>query len=206
VFHRFGLIVCAGCILSAASFAFAADAAHESGAAHEHIGEKGVSKDPAEVKTDLGIWTFVVFLILAGTLYKFAWTPVSEGLERRESGIRENIAAAESARIKAEKMLAEHAQKLAKVQDEVHEILAEARRDAEHTKNEIVATAQKESDALRQRAVLDIGRARDEALDDLFAHMARCVEEATERVVGRSLTGADHERLVEESLSGVRRG
>lgn len=180
---------------------------HEKADAHSgghqaHIGTEGVSNDPAEFKTDLAIFTFLVFALLLGLLYKFAWGPVTEGLERRELSIRDNIAAAEAARIKAEKMLAEHAARLDKVQDEVREIIAEARRDAEHTKNDIVATAQKEAEATRVRAVHDIERARDQALDNLFAHMGRCVSEATEQVIGRALTGADNERLVEEALSG----
>jgi F-type H+-transporting ATPase subunit b len=167
-----------------------------------HIGTEGVSNDPAEFKSDLAIFTFLVFALLLGLLYKFAWGPVTEGLERRELSIRDNIAQAEAARLKAEKMLAEHAAKLEKVQDEVREIIAEARRDAEHTKNEIIATAQKEAEATRVRAVQDIERARDQALDDLFHHMARCVNEATEQVIGRTLTGADNERLIEDALSG----
>jgi hypothetical protein len=32
--------------------------------------------------------------------------------------------------------------------------------------------------------------------------MGRCVSQATEQVIGRSLTGADNERLIEEALSG----
>jgi len=140
-----------------------------------------------------------VFLFV---LRKFAWGPLIEGLDKREASVLDNIAGAEAARLKAEKMLAEHAAKLDKVQDEVREILAEARRDAEYTKNDIVATAQKEAEATRQRAVQDIERARDQALDSLFDHMARCVNEATEQVIGRALTGADNDRLIEEALSG----
>ena len=92
-------------------------------------------------------------------LHRFAWGPITEGLERREASIHDNIANAEAAkRIKAEKMLAEHAAKLDKVQDEVREIVAEARRDAEQTKAEIIAAAQKEAEASRQRAVQEIER------------------------------------------------
>jgi F-type H+-transporting ATPase subunit b len=141
----------------------------------------------------------VVFLVV---LKKFAWCPLIEGLDKRESGVLDNIAAAEASRLKAEKMLAEHAARLDKVQDEVREIVAEARRDAEYTKNDIIATAQKEAEATRQRAVQDIERARDQAMDELFAHMTRTVSEATEQVLGRALTGADNDRLIEEALSG----
>ena len=176
------------------------NAAHAGG--HElHIGQEGVNEDPGEFKTDLAIYTFVVFFLLLGLLYRFAWGPVSEGLERREASIHDNIAAAEAARIKAEKMLAEHAAKLDKVQDEVREILAEARRDAEHAKSEIVAAAQKEAEANRQRAVLEIERARDQALDELFFQMGKSVRLATEQVIGRSFTGADNDRLIEEALN-----
>lgn len=188
----------------------APDAAHGQSAEHaaghrSHIGTEGVSEDPAEFKTDLAIYTFVVFALLLTLLYKFAWGPVTEGLERRESSIHDNIAAAESARLKSEKMLAEHTARLDKVQDEVREIIAVARRDAEHVKNEIVAAAQKEAETTRLRAVQDIERARDKALDDLFDHMARIVNDATEQVIGRALTGADNERLIEEALSGFAR-
>jgi len=200
------LVTFSGLASYGANTASAADPHAESTEHHgthaSHIGTDGVSEDPAEFKTDLAIYTFLVFALLLALLYKFAWGPVTEGLERRELSIRDNIAAAEAARIKAEKMLAEHAEKLAKVQDEVREIIAEARRDAEHTKNDIIATAQKEAEASRVRAVNDIERARDQALDNLFDHMARCVNQATEQVIGRALTGADNERLIDEALSG----
>ena len=171
---------------------------HE-GAEHKE-GVPSMSTEKAEV--DLAVWSLITFVVFLFVLKKFAWGPLIEGLDKREAGVLENIAGAEAARIKAEKMLAEHAAKLEKVQDEVREIIAEARRDAEHTKNEIVATAQKEAEATRVRAVQDIERARDQALDDLFDHMGRCVREATETVIGRALTGADNERLIDEALSG----
>jgi F-type H+-transporting ATPase subunit b len=171
------------------------------GGHHAHIGEEGVSVDPAEFKVDLAIYTFLVFLLLLALLYRFAWGPVSEGLERREASIHGNIAAAEAARVKAEKMLAEHAAKLDSVQDDVRAILAEARRDADHAKNEIVAAAQKEAEANRQRAIVDIERARDQALDELFFQMGKSVRLATEQVIGRALTGADNDRLIEEALN-----
>lgn len=157
---------------------------------------------PLSFKADLALWSLIVFLIFLAVLKKFAWGPLSVALDQREGTIRQNIADAEMARIKAEKMLAAHAEKLDKVQDEVRAIIAEARRDAEHTKNDIIATAQKEAEATRQRAIADIERARDQALDELFAHMSQRIVEATESVVGRSLTGSDHERLIQEALTG----
>ena len=152
---------------------------------------------------DLALWSLVTFAVFVVVLRKLAWGPMIEGLDKRESRVLQNISEAETARVKAEKMLAEHAAKLEKVQDEVRGILAESRRDAEHTKSEIMAVAQREAEAAKQRAVQDIERARDQALDELFNHMGRCVREATEQVVGRSLTDADYERLIDEALASV---
>ena len=84
--------------------------------------EEGV---PMSFKTDLAIWSLVVFLLFVFVLKKFAWGPLSAGLDAREQRIREDIASAESARERAEAMLADHEAKLAGVQEEVKEILAE---------------------------------------------------------------------------------
>jgi F-type H+-transporting ATPase subunit b len=154
-----------------------------------------------EQDVDLAIWSLITFCAFVFVIKKFAWGPLITALDKREGAVLDNIASAEAARLKAEKMLAEHAAKLEKVQDEVREIIAEARRDAEHTKNDIVATAQKEAEATRVRAVQDIERARDQAVDSLFAHMAKSVRLATEQVIRRSLTGEDNARLVDEALN-----
>jgi len=167
----------------------------------EHIGEEGVNKNPSEFKTDLAIYTVVVFLLLLGILWKFAWGPIVAGLEKRDAGIRQNIADAEEARINSEKMLAEYAKKLDDVQEEIREIIAEARRDAEHTKQEILNAAEKESTALKDRSIAEIERARDQALTDLFDTMSSQVTTATEYVLGRSLSGDDQNRLVDEALA-----
>ena len=170
---------------------------------HAHIGTKGVSEDPSEVKTDLAIYSFIVFLLLLAILYKSAWGPICEGLEKREQFVLQNIADAESARLKAEKLLADHTEKLDKVQNQVREMLAEAHRDAEHTKSEIIATAQQEAELTKARAVAEINRARDVAIDSLFEHMSKAVAEATEQVLGRSVTSADEDRLIQDALRGV---
>jgi F-type H+-transporting ATPase subunit b len=183
-----------------------AEAPHTGAAADPHTaGGQAEAEGPMTLHqndVDLAIWTLITFVVFMFVLKKLAWGPIIEGLQKRETSMFDNQAAAESARIKAEKMLAEHAAKLDKVQDEVREILAEAKRDAEHTKTEILATAQKEAEATRQRAVQDIERARDQALADLFTQAGRAVYLATEQVLGRSVTEADNDRLIDEALAG----
>jgi F-type H+-transporting ATPase subunit b len=174
--------------------------AHGEGASAAHA-----SGDvPLDYQQDLALWSLVVFVVFASVLRVFAWGPLTQGINSRESNIRQNIADAETARIKAEQMLAEHSKRLDRVQDEVREILAEARRDADHTKHEIINEAQREADNTKQRAVGEIERARDSALKDLFDAMSAQVLSATEHVLARSLNDGDQDRLIDEALTHFR--
>jgi F-type H+-transporting ATPase subunit b len=176
---------------------------HAKAGESEEPPEEGV---PMKLKKDLAFWSLVTFVIFIALLGKFAWKPLITALDKRESRMRDDISAAENARIKAEQMLAEHAKTLAKVQDEVRALLAEGRRDAERAKQEIISEAQKEAEASKQRALHEIGRARDTALKDLFDVMSTQVAQATEHVLGRSLSGGDQDRLIDEALAQFPRG
>lgn len=201
------LLVCGGFNLSAAWSAdepHAADAAHAAEAGHAaeggHGGGHGVSL-PMNWQADLALFSLITFVVYVAVLKAGAWGPLQAGLNERERGIKQNIADAEANRLKSEAMLRDYDLKLSKVHDEVREILAEAKKDAEHTKSDIVATAQREAEATKQRAIAEIERSRDQALSELFDFVSNNVVMATEQVIGRSLTGQDQERLVAESLA-----
>ncbi|NOX54031.1 MAG: F0F1 ATP synthase subunit B, partial [Planctomycetes bacterium] len=170
-------------------------AATDEGASH------GEPSAPLDFKTDLALWSVVTFVVFIVVLKKFAWGPLIEGLDKREARVRSELEEAEAARVKAQQLLAEHEERLAKVHDEVREIVAEARRDAEQTKNEILSQAQKEAEETRRRAIADIERARDDALKELFHVLSGQVIRATEHVLGRALKDDDQERLVQEALA-----
>jgi F-type H+-transporting ATPase subunit b len=202
-----GLVV--GALLCAApQFALAAEphAAAEGDHGHgAHLGEdvSAAALDPSEWKADLAIFTLIVFLILFAALYKTAWPKISTALDEREAGIRRAIADADKARDDAVAALKAHQAKLDSVQEEVKEILAEARRDAERTKNDIMTSATTEATATKNRAIAEIERAKDQALNDLFSRMADQVAAATSQVVGRSVTSDDQSRLIREALTQV---
>lgn len=157
-----------------------------------------ITKEKEEV--DLAIWTLVTFVVFLVVLKLLAWKPIMQGLGNREARIQNDIADARKAKIDAEKLLAAHSAKMEKVQEEIREIVAEARRDAEHTKREILAESQREAEANKQRAIVEIGRARDAAMKELFDAAAAQVASATEYVLGRSVTDADQTRLIGEAL------
>lgn len=193
--YRFVLLVVVVCGLGL--FASNTPVLANDSAAHEAAGV------PIEPIRDTTLWSIVVFVLFLIVLKKAAWGPLVDGLNKREAGYKKLVVDAEADRSSALKMLAEYDAKLKAAEARVDEIIAEARRDAEHTRTEILATAQKDAEATRQRAIDDIERAKNQAIAALFGHMRSNVIFATERVLSRALTDADHLRLVDEALAEV---
>ncbi len=181
--------------------AAAEHAGGDHGGGHGHLGAEGVNTSPADWKGDLAIFTVIVFLLLFGILYKFAWGPISAGLERREHRIAEHIAAAERSHEDAKQMLAEYERKLAAAQDEVRAILDEARRDAEHAHQEILAKAKAEAAAEAARAKHDVETARDQALKQLVETSANLAVDLAGQILKAKLTPADHSKLIADAVA-----
>lgn len=165
----------------------------------------GHNGPPLEFTRDLALWSFVVFVGFLFVLKKAAWGPMIAGLDKREAGIRSAIAQAEDNQRKSKAMLAEYEQKLKAAEETVQAMVAEAKRDAERTSQDIIASAQKEVSALRDRARDEINQAKDAALAEVFTSVQSQVIRATEHVLGRALNDGDQDRLVGEALAGVSR-
>ncbi|MDA0833310.1 MAG: F0F1 ATP synthase subunit B [Planctomycetota bacterium] len=204
-----GGLIALGMILSplpgvGAMPAHAFETHHDAGGSDDHH-EKGEvpheSGPPLSFQTDLALWSFVTFIVFVFVLKTFAWGPLSSGLSARETRIRSDLDEAAAARREAEKLLAQHSAQISKTKDEIAEMIAEARRDADALKQDILTTAQKDAEATRNRAVEEINRARDAAVKELFDHTSRAVIDATAQILGRALNEADQDRLVEEALS-----
>lgn len=182
-----------------------ADAGHDAAADHGDDHGGAHNGPPLDPKRDLALWSLVVFVGFLFVLKKAAWKPMIEGLDKREAGIRNAIAQAEENQRKSHALLAEYEQKLKAAEVTVQNMVAEARRDAERTSQDIIATAQREVAALKDRARDEINQAKDTALAEVFSSVHSQVVMATEHVLGRALSDADQDRLVGEALTGVRR-
>ncbi|TWU27352.1 F0F1 ATP synthase subunit B [Bythopirellula polymerisocia] len=178
----------------------AASESHGSAAAEHGEGHEGGDPNPLSVDPDLAIWTVVVFVVLFLVLSKFAWPAISAALVEREKRIEGNIAEAAVKHEQAKKLLLEHEAKLASAADEVRALLEEARRDAEHTKNQIVAEAKQAADQERDRALRDVERATDAAKKTLAETSANLAVELAGQVVRVNISPEQQSQLVRDAL------
>ena len=160
-------------------------------------------ESPAWFQTDLAVWSFAVFLGLLGLLTKFAWKPIMQGLEKREDGIARQIAETKAANDEAKRMLVSYERRLAEASEEVRGMLEEARRDAESTKQSIVAEARKAAEDERNRAKHEILLAKDDALSQIAEKAGHLAVEVAGKFLRERLGPDEQARLVRESVAGL---
>ena len=189
----------------------AADEKHDGGHGAGHGGTHDLGhgnagknlENPAEFKADLAIYTFVVFMLLLAILSKFAWPAIVKALEERENVISSNIAAAEQKHAEAKQLLAKHEAELAGTANQVRELLEEARRDAEHTKSQIVAEAKGAAAAESERAMRELRTATDVAMRTLAETSANLAVDLAGKVVQEKITPDHQARVVKEALAKI---
>jgi F-type H+-transporting ATPase subunit b len=177
---------------------------------HVEIGHKPPSgmtaaefESPAEFRRDLAIWSAAVFLALLGLLSKFAWKPIMQALDTREQGIADLIAATKAANDDAKQMLVSYERRLAEASDEVRGMLEEARRDADVTRQTIVAEARKAAEEEQSRAKREIGQARDEALAQIAEKAGDLAVEVAGKFLREKIGKDEHARLIRDSVASL---
>jgi len=174
--------------------------AHHDSTDLSHMNAGPQLNDPSQFRSDLAIWTFVVFFCLLLILGKFAWGPVTAGLDQREESNAAMIEEAKQGQEKAAQQLKQYEAKLAAAGEEARELVAQARKDAESAKDRIVAEAQAAADRQRQRAIEDIQTAKNVALQEMTEKSVDLAVNLAGRIVRQQLKAEDHSQLIREAM------
>jgi len=157
-----------------------------------------------QINPGLIFWTVVTFLVLLWTLQKLAWKPIVSALESREQRIQSALDEAEKNRQEAEKKLAEYQQMIEQAKKESQEIVNKGRKTAEMLKNEIVQKADEEATRLVEKARREISLEREKAIEDIRKLAVDLSLEAASKLIGRSLTDADHKQIVKKYIQEMK--
>lgn len=152
------------------------------------------------IDPDLALFTVIVFVLTMLILWRFAWTPIVQGLDRRERSIAEDIERAKLDAEKAQANLQQYEQKLAAAAEEAKALLAEARTEAQNAKDRIISEAKEEAGRERQRAIEDIQAAKDQAVRELAQKSVDSAVNLAGQLVRRELNPEMHAQLIDESL------
>ncbi|MBT3229997.1 MAG: F0F1 ATP synthase subunit B [Candidatus Marinimicrobia bacterium] len=145
-------------------------------------------------------WTWITFIVVLVILGSKAWKPMIKALENRENFIRESLEEAEAARQEADKVALEYEAMVAKARQEAQNIVAAGKETAERMKADILNEAQDKSAGILKQAEIQIVAEREKAIAEIRTQIVDISMAAAEKIIAKSLTPEDNERLIEDAL------
>lgn len=149
------------------------------------------------------IWAIVNFFILVAILNKFLYKPLLGMLDKRKEEIENNLQNARVAEAEALKMREEYSRTIQQSKAEAQEILERAVRLGEETKEKIIQQAKAEAGKIADKAQDAIRLEKEEALNRLRDEVAYLVVEAAGKVLEKTISKEDHERLIRNAIQEV---
>lgn len=146
-------------------------------------------------------WSAVNFFLLLSVLYKFAYNPIGAMLEQRANIIEGSIKHAEELKVEVEQMRKESQANLIESRKEAQETVARAIKSAEDANNELIAKGKEEYAAIVAKGASDIKAQTEQAKLELKDAAAALAMMAAEKVLGRVITEADHQKMVKEFVN-----
>ena len=150
------------------------------------------------------IASVVVFLLVFGILATVVWPKILGGLEDRQQKIQGDIEQAEQSRAEAEKAKADFEAQLAEARKQAAETVAQAKADAQRVADELRAANDAELTQLRTKAMADIESAKSAAVAEIHAEAGALATAVASKILGREITVADQQQLVQESLAEMK--
>jgi F-type H+-transporting ATPase subunit b len=145
----------------------------------------------------------VGFLLMLAVLARWIYPPVMRIVEQRQKQIAEQLAAAEKARQEAEARATEEQKVLRQAQAEAQQIIERANRTSDQIRQQAQERAQEDARRITEQAKKDIDAQRQRAIQAIRAQLADIVTGAVARIVGESLDGERHRKLIENAIDEV---
>lgn len=151
------------------------------------------------------VWTVLAFLIVLFILKKFAWKPILNGLNERESTIANAIASAEKVKQEMAQLKSENEALLAKAREERSAMLKEAK----EIKDKMIQDAKEEAKAQASKIITEanasIHHQKMAALTDIKNQVGKMVVEVSEKILRKELSDkAKQEGYIKELAENIK--
>ena len=156
---------------------------------------------PTTTSLKTGLWALGIFVLVLILLRRMAWGPITEALNARERRIAASLEKAQEIERATRELATSNRRMLDDAQREAQGILAAARQSAKTTADEIIAKAQVEIEAQRDRSKRELVLEAEKARSELRSDAVDLTLLAAAKLIGKSLTSDDQRRLAEEALT-----
>ena len=149
------------------------------------------------------IWRVLNFALFAGLLVFFFGKKIKGFFVGRTKNIADEISALESRKAQAQASLADVEKRIANLEAERQSILQDYKAQGEALKASIVAEAEAAASQIAVQAKTTAEHEIAQAIEAMRAEMADKIVEATEKLLAKKLTAAEHAKLVDKYLTKV---
>ncbi|MBQ4463096.1 MAG: F0F1 ATP synthase subunit B [Eubacterium sp.] len=138
----------------------------------------------------------ILFILLSYLLFN----PARKLIEKRKAYIKEQLDEAAEAKESALSMKEEYDNKLAKVDEQSEEMMAEARKKAKARETEIISDADAEAHRIITRAEKEASLEKDKVRDEIKQEIVQVATQMAGKFVESGMDQATQDKLVDETL------
>ena len=157
-----------------------------------------------EAFVGVNFWTALFILLNTLTIYfvakKFLFGPVMKMIRDRQQEIDDMYLQADRSKEEAARLCSEYEEKLSAATQTSDRLVKEAVARGQSREEEILRQANREADAIREKAVQDIAREKKKAVNDAKNEISSLAMEIAGKVVGATLDTARQQQLVDSFL------
>jgi len=158
----------------------------------------------SEFSLGLFFWQLLLFVALLLLLKKFAWKPILEAVNERETSIKDSLSAAKKARDEMQAVQADNKRILKEARAERDALLSEAKTASIQMINQSKEDAKAEADKITAQAQEMIQNEKKAAVNDLKSQVAQLSIEIAEKVLKTELKDkATQEKLVKQLVDEI---
>lgn len=147
-------------------------------------------------------WTTIAFGVLFFVLSKYAWKPILNSVNERETSIKDALDQAEKARLEMQNLQADNERILKEARAEREAMLKEARELKTIMIADAKDEAQTQASKMIEQAQIAIEGEKKAAMAELKSHVAGLAIDIAEKVVRDELSNKDRQIQLVESMLG----
>ncbi|MCW3060649.1 MAG: atpF1 [Capsulimonas sp.] len=158
------------------------------------------------IEPQLIITQLIGFIVLLVLLQKFVFSKIGVILDERQATIKKTYDQLDADRLAMEQSRKEYEQRLAGIEAEAREKIQAAVKEAQTLRDNLVADAQQQAEAIIEKGRSDSESERQKAFLEMRRQIVGLAMTAAGKVIGESLDPARHTALVDDFIGSVGAG
>ncbi len=153
-----------------------------------------------DINLPLIIAQIVTFLLALCALWLVAYKPIIGIFNQRAEKIKQDLDAAEAARVKMESARDQYTKEMTELAEKTRQIMQQAARDGQQARDTILQEARQQGQAILNQAEERIAIEREKAIKELRVEVVSLAIQVAEKVIRQAVNPELNQRLINETL------